>query len=153
MGLDPGYGRMGFGVIRVKESQPEIIDYGVSTTTAGDTVERRLLCISDDLNELFAHHQPGVVAIEKIFFGKSAKTAINVAQARGVALEAAARAGVKVIEFTPAQIKMALTGDGKADKAAVQRMIKELLRLPQIPRPDDAADALAVAITASAVRW
>lgn len=153
MGLDPGYGRMGFGVIYVEGSKIELVDYGVSTTTSGDAFENRLLSLANDLGDLFAHHQPQAVAIEKLFFGKSSTTAMNVAHARGVALLMAAQAGCPVFEFTPAQVKKAVTGDGKAGKAAMQKMVKELLHLPQVPKPDDAADAIAIAITASTKRW
>lgn len=153
MGLDPGYGRMGFGVIYVEGSKIELVDYGVSTTVSGDAFESRLLSIANDLHDLFVHHQPNAVAVEKLFFGKSSTTAMNVAHARGVALLMAAQAGCPVFEFTPAQVKKALTGDGKAGKAAMQGMVKKLLDLPKIPKPDDAADALAVAITASTKRW
>lgn len=153
MGLDPGYGRMGFGVIYVEGSKIELVDYGVSTTTSGDAFENRLLSIANDLSDLFAHHQPHAMAIEKLFFGKSSTTAMNVAHARGVALLMAAQAGCPVFEFTPAQVKKAVTGDGKAGKAAMQKMVKELLSLPKVPKPDDAADALAIAITASTKRW
>lgn len=153
MGLDPGYGRMGFGVIFVEGSKIELVDYGVVTTLIGDAFENRLLHIANDLHDLFAHHAPHAVAIEKLFFGKSSKTAMDVAHARGIALLMAAQSGSPVFEFTPAQVKKALTGDGTAGKAAMQKMVKELLRLPKIPKPDDAADALAVAITASTKRW
>lgn len=153
MGLDPGYGRMGFGVIYVQGAQMSLVDYGVATTTSGDTFENRLLSLAGDLGDLFAHHQPSVVAVEKLFFGKSSTTAMNVAHARGVALLMAAQAGCPVFEFTPAQVKKAVTGDGKAGKTAMQKMVKELLNLPKPPKPDDAADALAIAITASTKRW
>ena len=153
MGLDPGYGRMGFGVIYVEGVKMSLVDYGVSTTTSGDAFENRLLSLANDLGDLFAHHQPSAVAIEKLFFGKSSTTAMNVAHARGVALLMAAQAGCPVFEFTPAQVKKAVTGDGNAGKAAMQRMVKELLNLPKPPKPDDAADALAIAITASTKRW
>lgn len=153
MGLDPGYGRMGFGVIFVDGPKLELVDYGVVTTTSGDAFENRLLHIGNDLHDLFAHHQPQVVAVEKLFFGKSSTTAMNVAHARGVALLMAAQAQCPVFEFTPAQVKKALTGDGNAPKIAMQKMVMQLLSLPKIPKPDDAADALAVAITASTKRW
>ena len=153
MGLDPGYGRMGFGVIYVEGTKMELVDYGVSTTTSGDAFENRLLSLANDLGDLFAHHQPQAVAIEKLFFGKSSSTAMNVAHARGVALLMAAQAGCPVFEFTPAQVKKAVTGDGKAGKVAIQKMVKELLNFPKPPKPDDAADALAIAITASTKRW
>src|SRR3989338_3398910 len=132
MGLDPGYGRMGFGVIFVEGTRMQLVDYGVATTTGGDAFENRLLSLANDIGDLFAHHQPHAVAIEKLFFGKSATTAMNVAHARGVALLMAAQASCPVFEFTPAQVKKALTGDGKAPKAAMQQMVKTLLNLPTI---------------------
>lgn len=144
---------MGFGVIYVEGSKIELVDYGVSTTTSGDAFENRLLSLANDLGDLFVHHQPHAVAIEKLFFGKSSSTAMNVAHARGVALLMAAQAGCPVFEFTPAQVKKAVTGDGKAGKAAMQGMVKKLLDLPKIPKPDDAADAIAIAITASTKKW
>ena len=153
MGLDPGYGRMGFGVILVEGNKMSLVDYGVATTTNGDMFENRLLSLANDLGDLFAHHQPHAVAIEKLFFGKSSTTAMNVAHARGVALLMAAQAGCPVFEFTPAQVKKALTGDGNAGKVAMQKMVKGLLNLPKPPKPDDAADALAIAITASTKKW
>jgi|SRR3989339_162074 len=153
MGVDPGFGRMGFGVIYVEGTKMELVDYGVITTTSGDAFEQRLLHIGNDLHELFAHHKPDVLAIEKLFFGKSSTTAMRVAEARGVVLLMAAQAGATVIEYTPAQVKKAVTGDGKAPKGAMQKMVKELLGLSNIPKPDDAADAIAMAITASAKRW
>ena len=153
MGLDPGYGRLGFGVIYVEGTDIQLVDYGVITTTSGDTFEHRLLQIGNDLHDLFAHHKPDMVAVEKIFFGKSTTTAMKVAHARGVSLLMAAQAGAPVFEFGPSQIKKALTGDGKANKSAMQRMVKQLLGLPRIPKPDDAADAIAIAITGSTKRW
>ena len=153
MGLDPGYGRLGFGVVFVSGGKIELVDYGVSVTTSGDAFENRLLSLANDLHALFDHHKPHVVAVEKLFFGKSSTTVMKVAEARGVAMLMAAQAGVSVIEFTPAQIKKALTGDGKANKSGIQKMVKQLLNLPNVPKPDDAADALAVAITASNKRW
>jgi crossover junction endodeoxyribonuclease RuvC len=153
LGLDPGYGRMGFGVIYVEGPNIELVDYGVATTTSGDAFENRLLHLGNDLHDLFEHHKPHAVAIEKLFFGKSSSTAMKVAHARGVAMLMAAQSGAPVFEFTPAQIKKAVTGDGKANKRAIQNMVKQLLGLPKIPKPDDAADALAVAITASNKKW
>ena len=153
MGIDPGFGRMGFGVIYKEGMNIAPADFGVITTINGDAFEDRLLHIANDLHDLFLHHKPHVVAIEKLFFGKSSTTAMRVAEARGVALLMAAQAGVPVIEYTPAQIKKAITGDGKATKAAMQKMVKTILSLKRIPKPDDAADALAVAITASTKKW
>ncbi len=153
MGLDPGYGRMGFGVIYVQGAHVELVDYGVASTVSGDAFEHRLLQLGNDLHELFVHHKPHVVAVEKLFFGKSSTTAMKVAHARGVALMMAAQSGAPIIEFAPSQIKKAITGDGKANKRAMQKMVKQLLGLAKTPKPDDAADALAVAITASTMRW
>lgn len=153
MGLDPGYGRMGFGVVFVSGGGMELLDYGVMVTTNGDAFENRLLSLGNDLRALFDHHKPHIVAIEKLFFGKSSTTAMKVSEARGVAMLMAAQAGAPVIEFTPAQIKKALSGNGNASKAGMQKMVKQILGLPNIPKPDDAADALAVAITASNKRW
>ncbi len=153
LGLDPGYGRMGFGVVYVQGSRIELVDYGVSVTTSGDAFEQRLLSLGNDLHALFEHHKPHVVAIEKLFFGKSSTTAMKVAEARGVAMLMAAQSGAPVIEFTPAQVKKAMTGSGTATKAGMQKMVKQLLKLPNIPKPDDAADALAIAITAANKKW
>lgn len=153
LGLDPGYGRMGFGVIYVEGAHVQLVDYGVATTTAGDAFERRLLHLANDLHEIFEHHQPDLVAVEKLFFGKSSTTAMKVAHARGIALLMAAQAHAPIIEYAPSQIKKALTGDGKASKSAMQKMVKQLLKLERIPKPDDAADAIAVALTASTKQW
>jgi len=153
LGLDPGYGRMGFGVVYVNGSKIELVDYGVSVTTSGDVFEQRLLSLGNDLHALFEHHKPHVVAVEKLFFGKSSTTAMKVAEARGVAMLMAAQSGAPVLEFTPAQVKKALTGSGTATKAGMQKIVQQLLKLPNIPKPDDAADALAVAITASNKKW
>lgn len=153
LGLDPGYGRMGFGVIFTDGKKAELVDYGVAVTVSGDAFESRLLSLANDLHALFEQHKPHVVAVEKLFFGKMTTTAMKVAEARGVAMLMAAQSGAPVLEFTPAQVKMALTGDGKATKSGMQKMVKELLGLPQPPKPDDAADALALAITAANKRW
>ena len=153
IGIDPGYGRMGFGVILVEGNKIQLIDYGVAMTTAGDAFERRLLSLANDLHEIFEHHKPDAMAIEKLYFGTNTTTAMKVAEARGIANLMAAQAAIPVFEYTPSQIKKALTGDGKAGKSAMQKMVKQLLGLPKIPKPDDAADAIAVAITASTKKW
>ena len=152
LGIDPGFGRMGFGVIRVTGHKISLIDYGVITTTVDEDFAERLLHIADDLQELFVHHKPNLVAVEKLFFGKSSTTAMRVAEARGIALMTVARSGAPVVEFTPAQIKKATTGDGKAPKIGMQKMVQKLLNIDHIPKPDDAADALAIAITAVGTR-
>ncbi len=153
MGVDPGYGRMGFGFIYIEGSKMELVDYGVMTTVVGDAFEDRLLHIANDLHDLFEHHDPDVMVVEKLFFGKSSTTAMKVAEARGVSLLMAAQSGVPVFEYTPSQIKKAVTGNGKATKKDVQKMVKQLLGLVRVPKPDDSADALAVAITASNKKW
>lgn len=153
MGIDPGYGRMGFGVVFVERGKSQLVDYGVMSTLMGDAFEDRLLHLANDLNDLLLHHMPALVALEKLFFAKNSKTALAVAEARGVALLLAAQHRVPVVEFTPTQVKKALTGDGNAPKQAVQKMVKEWLSLPRPPKPDDAADALAIALVASTKRW
>lgn len=153
LGIDPGFGRMGFGIVTVQKGRCVPKDFGAITTPTGLEHGERLLAIAEDLETLFDEYKPTLLALEKLFFGKSSTTAMRVAEARGVVLMMAAKKGVEVIEYAPSQIKKALTGDGKADKGAMQRMVKELLNLPRTPKPDDAADALAVAMCASTKRW
>jgi len=153
LGIDPGFGRMGFGCVWVAGGQVTPLDFGVITTDTRDPHETRLLAIAQDLSALFLEHQPQLVAIEKLFFAQNSTTAMKVAEARGVALLIAAQCGIPVVEFTPAQVKKALTCDGKAGKAAMQRMVKDFLNLPAVPKPDDVADALAIAITAAGKKW
>ena|SRR3989338_2270890 len=152
LGIDPGFGRMGFGCIRVQKGQCQAMDFGVVTTKAGEEFGYRLKQIAEDLRSLIRASKPSLVAMEKLFFTSNAQTAMRVAEARGVAYLIAAEEGIPVIEFTPSQIKKALTGDGRADKKAMERMVALLLGLPRSPKPDDAADALAAAITAASVR-
>ncbi|MBI4598801.1 crossover junction endodeoxyribonuclease RuvC [Candidatus Uhrbacteria bacterium] len=152
LGIDPGFGRMGFGVIGIQDGQMEAVDFGVMTTAAGGDFGDRLAQLVEDLHAVFTHWKPSVVAVEQLFFTNNQKTAIRVAEARGVVLLTAAQFGVPTVEFNPKQVKLALTGDGNANKAAVQRMVKQLLGLPKAPKPDDAADALAIALTASTWR-
>ena len=152
LGIDPGFGRMGFGVIRVLGREVHPLDFGVFTTDAKLDFGSRLAYLVEDMQAVIEHWKPRVVAVESLFFTNNQKTAMRVAEARGVVLLTAAQRSVPVVEFAPGQVKLALTGDGKATKAAVQRMVKQLLLLPRAPKPDDAADALAIAITASTVR-
>jgi crossover junction endodeoxyribonuclease RuvC len=152
LGIDPGFGRMGFGCVYVENGKMEAVDFGVMTTTSGDAIEDRLLHLATDLNELLAHLKPDVIAVEKLFFANNSTTAMRVAESRGVVLLLAAQAGIPVVEIGPAQVKKALTGDGAATKPAMQKMVARLLDLPRAPKPDDAADALAIAITASSMR-
>lgn len=153
LGIDPGFGRMGFGCVYVSGNEMQAVDFGVMTTTSGDAIENRLLHLATDLNEVIGHLKPSVIAVEKLFFANNATTAMRVAEARGVVLLLAAQAGVPVVEVGPAQVKKAVTGDGAAGKAAMQKMVAKLLNLPRAPKPDDAADALAIAITVSTMRF
>lgn len=148
LGIDPGYGRCGFGVIEVNGQDIKVVDYGVSTTSAGAELGNRLAEISRDLEELLEIHKPDVVAVEKLFFATNAKTAMAVAEARGAILLTCARAGMNVVEITPNQVKVALTGNGRADKRAVWEMVMRLGNLTNSPKLDDASDALAIAMSA-----
>lgn len=146
LGIDPGYAITGFGVIRYEDKRLRAIDYGVIKTEAGTPFPDRLLAIDQALTELSNRYKPDCFVIEELFFSRNTTTAIGTAQARGVAVVAAARAGVPVFEYTPAQVKQAVTGYGRAEKKQIQEMVRLLLKLSRMPRPDDAADALAVAI-------
>ena len=148
LGIDPGFGRMGFGVLSVDVSVIRLVDYGVITTSSTETFEERLVQIAEDVRVLLKKHKPQLVAIEKLFFGKSSTTAMCVAEVRGVVKLLCAEKNIQIVEFGPAQIKKATTGDGNAPKKGMQKMVQHLLGLKSIPRPDDAADALAVALTA-----
>jgi crossover junction endodeoxyribonuclease RuvC len=146
MGIDPGAANLGFGIVRVEGSRMVALDGGVVETTAGMPMERRLERIHGSLAELIAWHEPRAMAIEEVFFGKNVQTAMSTGRASGVAMLAAAQAGVGCFAYTPQAIKMAVCGSGGAGKEQVQRMVGTLLGLPEPPSPDHAADALAVAI-------
>jgi crossover junction endodeoxyribonuclease RuvC len=146
MGIDPGVASTGFGVVRVAGGKMTAVDGGVIEVAAGEPAERRLAQIHDELVELLTWHQPVALAIENVYFGKNARSAISVGQARGVALLAAGQRDVPCFDYTPQAVKMAVCGSGAAAKRQVQRMVASLLRLPQPPQSDHAADALAVAI-------
>jgi len=152
LGIDPGYGRMGFGCIEIHRGKVAAKDFGVMTSLSTDKSGVRLQSLFCDICGLISQLKPDVVAVEKLFFAKNTTTALRVAEARGIILLAAAQAKIPVIEVGPAQVKLAITGDGAAGKPAMQRMVARLLGLPRVPRPDDAADALAIAITASTMR-
>lgn len=147
IGIDPGYAITGYGIIDKAGSRFEVIDYGVIETKAGVDFPLRLLAINDKIRFLLEQYKPDLMSIEELFMGHNHTTVIGTAQARGAVLVEAARAGVEVYEFTPGQVKLAITGYGKAEKKQVQIMTKSILGLKEIPRPDDAADALALAIT------
>ena len=146
VGIDPGTATTGYGLVRDTANGIEVVDFGVITTPAGEKPEIRLLQLFHELNTLLLLHQPRTGAVEKLFFQRNVTSAISVGQARGVAMLALAQNGIPVGEYTPLEVKQAVTGFGKADKNQVQQMVKALLGLNEIPQPDDAADALAVAI-------
>lgn len=147
LGIDPGTATMGWGVVRQEGSRLRYVQHGAITTPPGWEMPRRLGRLFDGVMQLLRGYGPEAVAVEELFFNTNVTTAITVGQARGVALLAAYRAGVPVAEYTPLQVKQALTSYGRADKRQVQEMVRALLNLREIPRPDDAADGLAIAIT------
>lgn len=146
IGIDPGYAIVGFGILDYDGYKFTPIEYGAVTTDAGTPFPQRLKCIYEDLDFIFTKYKPDFMAIETLFFTTNQKTAINVAQARGIAVLAAALKNVPVFEYTPLQVKQSVVGYGKAQKRQVMDMTRRILGLAEIPKPDDAADALAVAI-------
>ncbi len=146
LGIDPGIAIAGYGVIEDNNNSLRVIDYGAITTPSTMDTPQRLVEIYDGVQELITCYKPKEVAIEELFFNKNVKTALTIGHARGVAVLAAAKSGMDLYEYTPLQVKQSVVGYGRAEKAQVQQMVKILLNLKQIPRPDDAADALAVAI-------
>ena len=146
LGIDPGVATIGFGVIRSERGNNTLLRYGVITTPPGIPLSSRLLQIDRDMEELIHTFQPDEMAVEELFFSKNITTGIAVAHGRGVILLAAERLGVSIFEYTPMQVKQAVAGYGGADKRQVMLMTQRLLNMKQIPRPDDAADALAIAI-------
>lgn len=146
LGIDPGTARMGYGIIEYDGNESRCITYGTLETNAGTEDHLRLKDLYKSLNVLIKKYNPHVVAVEDIFYFKNQKTIIAVSQARGIALLAGSMASKQCYSFTPLQVKQAVTGYGQADKKQVQAMVKILLKLDKEPRPDDAADALAVAI-------
>lgn len=145
-GVDPGFAITGYGVVEYKNNHFKTLDYGVIETTAKTELPQRLYIIHDRLSALLKHYQPDAMSVEELFFNTNITTAIAVGHGRGVALLAAAQAGIPVFEYTPLQVKQSVVGYGRAKKEQVQYMVKVLLSLDSIPKPDDAADALAVAI-------
>lgn len=152
LGIDPGIADTGFGII-LKDSRNNLscLGYGSIKTKAGTELADRLEIINIQLNSLIEKYQPNLISVEELFFSKNAKTALIVGQARGVVLLTAKQNKVRLVEFTPLQVKQAVSTYGKADKLQVQKMVKLLLNLKEIPKPDDAADALAIAICASSI--
>jgi crossover junction endodeoxyribonuclease RuvC len=155
MGVDPGTATTGYAFIREDmEGEPVAVTYGVILTAPKTPMPERLQHIYREITRLIAEYRPDEVAIEEMFFGKNITAAITVAQGRGVALLAMANAGLKIREYKPAEVKQTITGSGNAPKPQIQEMVRTLLNLETIPKPDDAADALAIAITAlQSSRW
>lgn len=147
VGVDPGIGRVGWGIIKEEKSKLKSIDFGCFETSSKTKSEERLLQINQFLNQLFKKHQPDLLAVEELFFAANVKTAIMVGQARGAILLSAAQAKIPTYSYTPLQVKQSLTGYGRAEKKQIQAMVKAILNLTCPPKQDDAADALAVAIT------
>ena len=146
IGIDPGYALLGYGLIDVDGQNLEPVDFGVVSTPSRMPFEQRLLAIYTGVKQLLRRYEPDVMAIEELFFYNNTTTAIGTAEARGVVILAAAEENIPMYEYKPAQVKNAVTGYGRADKKQVQFMVKTLLNLEEVPQPDDAADALAVAV-------
>lgn len=146
LGIDPGYAIVGYGVIEYKNNHFSVIDYGAILTDAGTPFNIRLEKIYDGLCSIIERHRPEAMAIEKLFYNNNAKTVIDVSQARGVIMLAAQKNGVPAFEYTPLQVKQSVVGYGRAEKKQVQEMTRRILALEKVPKPDDTADALAMAI-------
>lgn len=149
LGIDPGTGILGFGVVDVDKGKLTMVDAGVIKTPPHQADSDRLKTIFDELEEIISTNKPDVMAVEKLFFTNNVTTAMSVSQARGVVLLLGKQHDLELYEYTPLQIKQGMTGYGKATKAQIQEMVKTVLKLKEIPKPDDAADALACAITCS----
>jgi crossover junction endodeoxyribonuclease RuvC len=152
LGIDPGFADMGYGVIATDGAKDRVIAYGSLKTSPKDPTEVRLARVYEGLAEIIATHKPEHVAIEKLYFSKNVKTALQVAEARGVIRVCIERHGLPCAEFNPSDVKIAVCGHGAAAKDEVQKMVKMLLGLKEVPQPDDAADALALALTLSHTR-
>ncbi len=146
LGIDPGYAIVGYGVLDYNKNRFSVVGYGAITTKAHTPLEDRLLDIYNDVITVIEKYNPDEISIEKLYFNTNSTTAIAVAQARGVIVLAARQKGIKINEYTPLQVKQAVTGYGRAEKHQVMEMVKSLLNLEKIPKPDDTADALAIAI-------
>lgn len=146
IGIDPGLATVGFGVLRTGKGVITPVSYGCIRTSAEKQPSGRLLEIYTEINALFEKYSPEVIAVERLFFNKNVTNAMGVSEARGVILLAASQKDTPVFEYTPLQVKQAITGSGRADKKQMQEMIKRLLNLDEIPRPDDAADGLSIAL-------
>jgi crossover junction endodeoxyribonuclease RuvC len=149
LGIDPGTGILGFGIIDVIRGKAQLVDGGVIRTPIKEADAVRLATIYEELSSIIRESRPDHMAVEKLFFAQNVTTAMTVAQARGVVLLTGMQAGLEIAEYTPLQIKQAITGYGRADKKQIQEMVRVLLNLQEVPKPDDAADAIACAITHS----
>ncbi|MCC7356433.1 MAG: crossover junction endodeoxyribonuclease RuvC [Candidatus Doudnabacteria bacterium] len=152
LGIDPGTATTGFGVIKKHGNSWQVVDFGVISTNKTLTDAERLCIIADDLTALIKKHKPARIGVEKLFFATNQKTAITVAQARGIALLIAEQHKVPIHEFTPLQVKNRICGYGKADKKQIQFVVQQTFKLKKIPKPDDAADALAIALCTAVTR-
>ncbi len=146
LGIDPGYAIVGYGVIDYRNNHFTVIDYGAILTDAKMPFNMRLEKIYDELGEIIKKHKPEAMSLEKLFYNNNAKTVIDVSQARGVIMLAAQKNGIRVFEYTPLQVKQSVVGYGRAEKKQVQEMTRRILNLEKVPKPDDTADALAMAI-------
>lgn len=146
LGIDPGFAIVGFGVVKSEQGKQAMIQCGAITTPSGMPLPARLKLIADDMEELLTTFRPDAMAVEELFFTNNVTTGIGVAQARGVILLAAERQGVPIFEYSPSEVKLAVAGYGKAEKKQVMDMVKRLLGLKSVPKPDDAADAVAIAL-------
>ncbi len=146
LGIDPGTATTGFGIVKKDKGNFIMLDYGIIATSPKDIASKRLEKIFKEISVILKKHKPDLVVVEKLYFFKNLKTAMPVAEARGVILLAIQQNKIKIIELTPLEVKMGICGYGRAEKQQVQKMVKEILKLEKIPKPDDAADALALAI-------
>lgn len=146
LGIDPGYAIVGYGVVDYSNNHFSVVEYGAITTPAGMDFNRRLELIYDEMDVILSRTKPDAMSIEKLFYNTNAKTVIDVAQARGVVMLSAQKNGIEAFEYTPLQVKQSVVGYGRAEKKQVQEMTKLILKLSKVPKPDDTADALALAI-------
>ncbi len=151
LGLDPGFADLGYGVIEVGGGKDKCLAYGSLRTPAGERFNKRLLTLAGNLEQVIAEHRPALIGIERLYFSTNAKTAMDVAEARGVIRLVIEKSGVPYVEIGPGEVKVAVAGHGKAAKPDVQKMVKLLLSLKEIPKPDDAADALAIALATAQI--
>lgn len=146
LGIDPGLVQTGYGIITIDNNDPQIVDYGVVKPIVNEELSSRLLTIFEDVSEIINMHKPSIFSIEDVFYGKNAKSALRLGQARGAAMVAAASAGLSIHEYSARKIKQAVTGNGNAHKEQVQFMVKATLKMDKLPEPIDASDALATAL-------